>query len=973
MYMYFNSEKIGKTDAQKSVITNIIGTNVLSNAIQATVAAEELHFVISEFSGHQDNAPKAKSHTWDSFCKEFSKHAVQTTKQGPAWSPASYLNGTTRKNGNVDQISMAVIDVDNGTSLDVLLPRLKGFACLVHSSYSHTAEVPKYRVVIPFAKPVAAAEWPDIWTRLNQLVGGCNDPATKDPSRLYYKPAHAPEAEHHFAQFQEGSPISIADLPALATPMTTSPITFFPRSVRNSTAEVDGIETAASQLHFEQGLKVVEQRCAFMQFASAKENQQHLSEPLWMAMISNACRFEKSEQWIHESSRHHGEYDENETTSRIERYRIGSPPMTCQRIRELGFQNCPTGGCKRPNGEVTKAPAGLYGWMFRNQLGAAETISNQIPESYSVSGFSINDEGVFMSVNKKGEAKSQLKISSRIDVVALTRDQDSGNWGMQLRFCDPDNVMKSWALPRELLASSGDSYRSSLLKMGVSIEPSKEARDGLAGYLVAALPAARALSVRQPGWSNGSFVLPDAVYGRSSEPVVFQTNDTDELKRFSQKGSLESWQQNVAYPCIGNSRAIASICIGLAPPLLALLGEDNGGFHLRGNSSIGKSVCLFLGSSVWGGSGLIRTWNVTVNGLEGVAAMHNDVLLPLDELGQADGKAAGEAAYMLGNGQGKSRAGRGGEARSVKKFRNLVLSSGEKSISVLISEAGSTAMAGQEVRMVEIPADAGCNFGVFEDIHGARSSQIFAETLKHSAASHHGHAGRAFVEMLADQALQPRLIEKVKALMKRFVETYVPSNANGQVGRVGNRFALIAAAGELCIELGILPWPEGEAFAACQKCFMAWIDLRGGIENHESSQAIAKVRRFIELNGESRFTAWNEDIDNNGMGKTIQRAGFRRATSDGRTEYFVFPEAYKSDICAGMDARFVTKTLIENELLNVDNRGKPQIDIRLPGMGKMRVYHLTADIMGEAVSQLPKEETLGRQPQVSKLGAKYDL
>ena len=76
------------------------------------------------------------------------------------------------------------------------------------------------------------------------------------------------------------------------------------------------------------------------------------------------------------------------------------------------------------------------------------------------------------------------------------------------------------------------------------------------------------------------------------------------------------------------------------------------------------------------------------------------------------------------------------------------------------------------------------------------------------------------------------------------------------MSRVGHSFGLVSSAGELCIELGILPWPEGEATDACRKFFMAWIELRGGIGNHEAEQAVATVRRFIELHGESRFTMW---------------------------------------------------------------------------------------------------------------------
>lgn len=73
---------------------------------------------------------------------------------------------------------------------------------------------------------------------------------------------------------------------------------------------------------------------------------------------------------------------------------------------------------------------------------------------------------------------------------------------------------------------------------------------------------------------------------------------------------------------------------------------ESGGFHFRGSSSSGKTTALHLAASVFGQpSRYIRLWRTTANGLEGLAALHNDSLLILDELSQADPKEAGEAAY----------------------------------------------------------------------------------------------------------------------------------------------------------------------------------------------------------------------------------------------------------------------------------------------------------------------------------------
>ena len=80
---------------------------------------------------------------------------------------------------------------------------------------------------------------------------------------------------------------------------------------------------------------------------------------------------------------------------------------------------------------------------------------------------------------------------------------------------------------------------------------------------------------------------------------------------------------------------------------------------------------------------------VTSNAVEGVAALHSDTLLALDEIGQADARDIGAMAYMLANGQGKSRMDHSASLRPSLRFRTLFLSSGEQGIGDKSAEAGA--------------------------------------------------------------------------------------------------------------------------------------------------------------------------------------------------------------------------------------------------------------------------------------------
>src|SRR5690606_14579365 len=134
---------------------------------------------------------------------------------------------------------------------------------------------------------------------------------------------------------------------------------------------------------------------------------------------------------------------------------------------------------------------------------------------------------------------------------------------------------------------------------------------------------------------------------------------------------------------------------------------------------------------------------------EGAAAGATDTLLALDELGAAEAREVAAGVYQLANGTGKGRARRDGTAREPKTWRVLVLSTGELPLSAKLGEErGRRAQAGQTVRMLDIPADAGAGFGVFD--HGGETGDAgtFADAIRRAARTSYGTAGQAFVRRI---------------------------------------------------------------------------------------------------------------------------------------------------------------------------------------------------------------------------------
>jgi putative DNA primase/helicase len=96
----------------------------------------------------------------------------------------------------------------------------------------------------------------------------------------------------------------------------------------------------------------------------------------------------------------------------------------------------------------------------------------------------------------------------RLDVEALTRDQDGGGWGYLLTFTDPLGKLKMWAMPARMLSGDGGEYRAALLGMGLRIAPSPRARNLLTQFIQTRQPAEFASCTDRIGWHSHAFVLP---------------------------------------------------------------------------------------------------------------------------------------------------------------------------------------------------------------------------------------------------------------------------------------------------------------------------------------------------------------------------------------------------------------------------------------------------------------------------------
>lgn len=521
-------------------------------------------------------------------------------------------------------------------------------------------------------------------------------------------------------------------------------------------------------------------------------------------------------------------------------------------------------------------------------------------------------------------------IATPVTVAARTTNSEDGSEGRFLRLLT-DSGTKEWIIPMEVFGGSGEDARRTLFGMGVIIALKK--RGQFMEYLLDQHPAEVFATTCRPGWhESGAFVLPGRTIG--SDKVRYQASAKGQ-NLFSMRGSLEGWKIDVAAKCQGNPVLTLAIGCALAGPLLSLVGVLGGGVHLVGDSSSGKSLAQLIGSSVWGDPGIFAaSWDMTKGGLEIEASSRNDTMLPLDEIKRADPKRVQEMAYSLANGQGKGTMTRDREARGKLSWRLLALSSGERSLSEHAAISGNAAHAGAELRMVDVNAGTRTH-RAFDELHGLEGAD-FHRQLTVAVGANHGHIGPAFVEKLLASDDRPGLLEDFAGIRAQFVED------NAQAGRVADRFAVIALAGEMAIAYDLLPWAPGTALADCQLLYGEWLSRVGG-GNAEDRQILAGILDFIDKHGSSRFS----DVEDQTLdAKVFNRAGYWEVV--GAKRLYLFNKSALTEAAHGHGLARVVKALEGAGALakhDTDRDSRRTKKYRLPAGGSARLYVIDPDAM----------------------------
>lgn len=182
-----------------------------------------MHFTF--WSSRVANVGGHREITWGGFLAFVTAPQCVEDKNALAgWSPVRFA-GNARRRDAAELVSAVVLDDDvTGLPLERAREAWADVAGVIHTTHSHTDVSPKYRIVLRVSRDMTADEHARVWVHVRDLAvarGQTLDASTRDPSRLWYVPAHRIGATYSWVELT-GAPLDVDAILALV-PVETPP------------------------------------------------------------------------------------------------------------------------------------------------------------------------------------------------------------------------------------------------------------------------------------------------------------------------------------------------------------------------------------------------------------------------------------------------------------------------------------------------------------------------------------------------------------------------------------------------------------------------------------------------------------------------------------------------------------------------------------------------------------------------------
>lgn len=377
-----------------------------------------------------------------------------------------------------------------------------------------------------------------------------------------------------------------------------------------------------------------------------------------------------------------------------------------------------------------------------------------------------------------GENKVETKTSISRDIPRISarlEDIESDNTYYLLEF---ENIKKGTKKLKQVKSKSISVSRDivELSQSGFSINSNNASE--IVSYLDRYeshndIPVKKA--VDRLGYIKGHLIHPL----RQDEHYIVESNEYERvIKAFRTKGTLDSYLEKVFNPLKEHKTPMFLLLSSLSSVLMQELDVEPTVVDLSGNTSQGKTVAAKTALSVWGDSNdLIIEWNATQVAIERNAYFLNSYPLVIDDTMKAeDDKKIGRVIYNHSSGHTKSRGTITG-ITAVKDFRNILISTGEKSAADIANKEGGAAARVITLQDKPFPDDYDFN------LHFKNMSENF------------GHLGLEFIDQYNENK------QKYKDYYINTMKYYSELSDIPVVKRLSRPFAVIHTGGKILCDI----------------------------------------------------------------------------------------------------------------------------------------------------------------------------
>jgi hypothetical protein len=349
------------------------------------------------------------------------------------------------------------------------------------------------------------------------------------------------------------------------------------------------------------------------------------------------------------------------------------------------------------------------------------------------------------------------------------------------------------------------------------------------------------------GWKGcgaaRAFVTPSRSFGPGKSSYRYASSEDHASgggQLGSVRGNLKGWRKHVGRYLEMSTTGCVLLGAAMAAPLLSLTNiSESCILLLCGGSTTGKST-LLAGVSSFQGSETTINPRTSDRRFTELAAMHNDLLMPVGDLSQLTREHRRRVLHWLtmdstsGAGRSVSRAVRA--TLPDLTFTTIAIASAEHSAVEIAIEAGVPRLPGEQVRCFDLPPG---KKGYFDRPgRSGLTADVIARRLNEGIVEHHGSGLKAWIGWLAKQD-EPRLVDRLNTNIERFVRRVSASaSLNALEARAARKFGLIYAALLAGRKAGIVGISRRDALKACRHAFRTAMNVSAALDPNAALMAL---------------------------------------------------------------------------------------------------------------------------------------